>query len=627
MLIKAFVHLKRRIYPVVSPVFTLMRTTSAIVISSRIPASFAVEAVPTVPYTTGVEGRVDYDGDRGNGRRCRQVTESAERVCEIIITRPRWESSLLSRFSPSVLFHPTCVCQVLRLLSSKNPMLSLRYLLWLSSHPDAPPADPEASASLLFALADVRAWKAALLAIRTMKCQPDARALESFLLRLIVNERCGRDVMVEAIALVNTNLTYYSVPLSIWNTSLSSCLRSKRTDLVWRSYESMMQAGVAGDASTAGYLIQAFCIENKLDDAYRLLREVSMKGLIPDVISITKLIAEFSKDGNFGNVSELLHLMIAGGCMPDIFTYQSIIQGLCENGKVHDGFHIFNNLKLRGYDPDLVTYTTMIDGLCKTGKMVVAWNLWLEMIGKGLKPNAYAYNVIINGYCKARDLSRAQNLYNEMGSAGLSESIMSCNTMISGLCLEGRMEEALNMFEEMPNKGIEPDVITYNTLIQGFCNEGNTTEANKLYKKLFSMGLKPSVSTYTPLIWTLCKEGNVLDAVELIKCMKEKNLEPLVCTNDFVVDGFCEVGKVEEAMSWLVNMLENNLKPKKGTINKLLVCLTKNHIVDDALLVLNNLFKLGYSLDIHICYLLIDQLCRDTRTQSTLQVEEILLNK
>lgn len=627
MLIKAFVYLNRRIYPVVSPVLPLMRTTSAIVISSRIPASSTVEAVLTVPYTTGVEGRVNYDGDRSDGRRYRQVAETAKRVCEIIITRPRWESSLLSRFPPSVLFHPTCVGQVLRLLSSKKLMLSLRYLLWLSSHPDAPPADPEASASLLYALADVRAWKAALLAIRTMKCKPDPRALESFLLHLIVNACCAKDVMVDAIALVHTHLTYYSVPLSIWNSSLSSSLRSKRTDLVWRLYESMMQAGVAGDASTAGYLIQAFCVDNKLDDAYRLLREVSMKGLIPDAISITELITEFSKDGNFGKVSELLHLMIEGGCMPDIFTYQSIIQGLCENGKVHDGFRIFNNLKLRGYDPDLVTYTTIIDGLCKTGKMVVAWNLWLEMMGKGLKPNAYAYNVIIYGYCKARNVSRAQNLYHEMCSAGLSESIISCNTMIAGLCLEGRMEEALDMFEEMPNKGIEPDVISYNTLIQGFCNEGNTTEAKKLCKKLFLMGPKPTVYTYTPLIWTLCKEGNVLDAVELIKCMKGKNLEPLVCTNDFVVDGFCKVGKVEEAMAWLVNMLENNLKPNKGTINNLLACLSENHIVDDALLVLNSLFKLGYTLDISVCYLLVDQLCRDTQKQSKSQVEDILLNK
>ncbi|THU53294.1 hypothetical protein C4D60_Mb10t12910 [Musa balbisiana] len=631
-------------FPFVSHALKGSRATSTTSssVSTGAPASAAVESAG--PILSVVEGRqrgdAADDSYDNNGRHQQQLAETAKRVREVVVRRPRWESFLLSHFAPSELFHPTCVRHVLRPLVSTKPLLSLRYLLWLSSHPDAPPADAATSASLLDALANARAWKAALLAIRSTKCRPDPPAIELFLYRLIQREGGVIDEAMETISIVKTHLGY-SPSLPTWNSIFSASLRAGRTDLVWRLYEMMMggrtdlvwrlyemmmQLGISGDASTAGYLIEAFCMDNELDDAYRLLREVSRNGLVPDVISITKLVTGYCRDGNYGKVSELLHLMIAIGCMPDIFTYQSIIHGLCDNGKADEGFRIFNNLKLRGYAPDLVTYTTMIDGLCKMGRTTDAWNLWSEMVAKGTKPNEYAYNVIINGYCKAGDLSKAQELYQEMCRSGFRESTVSCNTLIAGLCMHGRVGEAVDMFEEMPTKGIEHDVITYNTLIQGLCKEGRTAEAMKLYETLSLVGLQPSVSTYTPLIEALCNEGNVLGAMELMRCMKEKGLEPLVRTNDYIINGFCRVGKAEAGMAWLVNMLEYNLKPQRDTINRLLECLSNSFRVDDALLVLDAVHKIGYSLETSVCYLLVSQLCGEDHRQAALQMEEILVS-
>ncbi|KAJ0974636.1 hypothetical protein J5N97_016601 [Dioscorea zingiberensis] len=556
------------------------------------------------------------------GEQQAMLAETAKRVCEIIRTTPRWESQLLSLLPSSHIFHHDCIRLV---LSSANPLLSLRYFLWLSSSSSSPSPCSLDPTPLLDSLARAKAWGPAMHAIRSTKCLPEQQVLHSLLLRL-----CDDELAVDHAFELLSLLESPSLPLPTWNAALSSSLRAGRTDLFWRFYRSMMQSGASGgDECTASLLIQAFCKENKLLDAYGLLREASRNGIMPDVASITVLVSGFSKAGNYGKVSELLHLMIAGGRPPDIFTYQTIIHGLCANGMGDEAFRIFNDLKVRGYAPDTVTYTSMIDGLCKMGLMDEAMTLWHEMTSKGLKPNHYTYGALLNGYCKSGDLDHAWKVYDEMLVQGHKESTITCNMMIAGLCLQGRMVEAMDLFEEMPKKGIEPDVITHNTLIQGFCKDGNSiSDAKNLYKQLLAKGLRPSVSTYTPMIRALCQEGSMADAVAMMTDMVEvRGLVPLVRTHDDIIAGFCKLGEAEEGLSWFHRMLKGKLKPREDTLNILVECLSSVGRVDDALLVSNSMLELGYSPGEPACHQLVSALCCKTNKHTAQQwLDDILVD-
>ncbi|XP_043710109.1 pentatricopeptide repeat-containing protein At5g18950-like [Telopea speciosissima] len=105
---------------------------------------------------------------------------------------------------------------------------------------------------------------------------------------------------------------FHFVPsLSVWNSAFLGSLRIGRTDLVWDLYAKMMESGLVGDVDTVGYLIRAFCKDNKLSKAYELLRQVIEAGHTPDNIVFIKLISGFCRDESYVKVSELLHLMIA----------------------------------------------------------------------------------------------------------------------------------------------------------------------------------------------------------------------------------------------------------------------------------------------------------------------------
>ncbi|XP_077239134.1 tetratricopeptide repeat (TPR)-like superfamily protein [Tasmannia lanceolata] len=544
-------------------------------------------------------------------------TEIAKKLCNTIRIRPRWEKTLLSDF-PSLNFSdPNFIREILK--HQNNAFLSFRFFHFLCSL-DCFSPNSQTSNYIFDTLIKAKAWKPAMSVMCSMKSQTEPTFLESYIKCL-----CQDGEMEEVLnSLPELKRLGFSLSLSIWNELFMGCIRIGRTDLLWVFYGEMIESGVVGNVTTAGYLIRAFCKEKKLSEAYVLLMEVLQNGNVPDVVSFTKLISGFSNEGNYSRVSELLHLMIAKNCLPDVFTYQGIIYGLFENGMGFEGFRVFNDLKGRGYVIDVVMYTTMIDGLCKMGRIENARKLWHEMIQNGLIPNEYTYNVLVDGYCKMRDMVEAQKLYKEMCDRGYRESTVSCNTMIAGLCLLGRMDEACHVFEEMAEKGIDRDTITYTTLIQGFCTSGKTLEGLSIYHKLLGMGLQPLTSSYTPLIQALCKEGNVQKAIILLNDMLNRGLEPLVCTHDYIITGFCEQGNSTEGIDWLTKMLRSKLKPRDETFNKLIECLSLEDRVDDAMLVLDAMLGMGYTLGEYVCSLLVSRLCRDNIYQIEDCLETIL---
>ncbi|XP_028759881.1 pentatricopeptide repeat-containing protein At5g18950 [Neltuma alba] len=442
-------------------------------------------------------------------------------ICLITRRRPRWEHTLLSEF-PSLnfsdprLFHSYMKHQ-------NNAFLSLRFFHWLCSHCGFSP-DHSSCNALFDVLVDAKACNAAKSLLDRDGFTPEPSSLECYIQCL------SRGEMVEEAVSVFCKLKNagFCPSVATWNVSLSACLKTGRTDLVWTLYEQMMASDVIAniDAETIGYLIQAYCDDNKVSNGYGLLRQILEDGLCPDNIVFNTLISGFCKEEEYARVSELLHIMIAKGHGPDIFTYQEIINGLIKRSKNMEAFRIFNDLKDRGYFPDRVMYTTIIKGLCDMGFLGEARKLWFEMIRKGLLPNEYTYSVMISRYCRLGKFDAARKLYKEMCDKGYEKTTVPCNAMISGLCLHGRTDEAQRLFEEMSQKGIVCDIITYNSLIRALLKQGKLVETTKLFRVLLAQGLEPSASTFTALIRRLCEVGDTQEAIRLWKDMVCRNWEP-----------------------------------------------------------------------------------------------------
>lgn len=540
-------------------------------------------------------------------------------ICTITRKKPRWEQTLLSEY-PSFNFSDPLFFQAY-LKHQNNAFLSLRFYNWLCSHCGFSP-DESSCKALFDALVDAKACNAAKSLLECTGFTPEPSSLERYVLCL------NHGGIVEEVVDVFGKLKSvgFCPSVATWNASLSACLKTGRTDLVWTLYEQMMKSDAITniDVETISYLIQAYCHDNKVFNGYELLRYVLENGLLPENVVINRLISGFCREGQYARVSELLHIMIAKKHSPDIFTYQEIINGLLKRRKNRESFRIFNDLKDRGYFPGRVMYTTIIKGLCEIGWLGEARKLWFELIRKGFLPNEYTYNVMISGYCQIGNFDEARKLYKEMCDEGFEETTVTYNTMISGLCLHGRADEAMSLFEEMSHKGIGCDLITYNSLIQGLCKQGKLVEATQLFNELMAQGLQPSTSSFTPLIKRLCEVGDTQEAIKLWKDMDSRNLEPMGNTYDYIITGLCKQGYFAESMEWLLEMLNRKLKPQKQTYEILIQCLSQRDKLDDILVVLDLMLTIGYTLQENIIHYLVSKFSEENLNFVETCLENIL---
>ncbi|XP_074273750.1 uncharacterized protein LOC141597264 [Silene latifolia] len=546
------------------------------------------------------------------------LSNVAQQVWDIIREQPRWESTLISQFPSFDFSNPNFFNEVIKIQT--NVFLSLRLFDWLSSNHGFSP-DPKSSNCLFNALVNA---KASVLAKSFLdnapKFEPDSGLLESLLCSLF-----DGGFFDEGLDLLGKFKSYGICPSLIsWNLVLSKAVRGKRTDVFWKLYGEMMDSGVVGDVETAGYLIQAFVVDDKPVSGYEALRQVRDGGFIPRNDALNCLIVALSKDGDFARVSEILHMMIGMNQNPDIYTYQGIIYALCKRGREGEAYKIFNDIRERGYRPDTKFYTIMLQGLCRKNLIEKAKKLWSEMGEKGVLPNEYTYNVLIYGYCKTGDLEEARKLVKEMRDRGYKLNNVNYNTLIAGLCKNGEMKEACDLFEEMPRNGVARDVLTYNSLIRGFCKQGDFDKGLHFFESLVACGLRPTTSSYTSLIELLCRVGKTQQALEFLTEMLNKGVEPSTFNRECIIVGLCKEGSAFEGFQWLSDMLEMRLVPHKMVFETVIHSLSEQNMLEAALVVLNSMLSVGFKLEHIICVSLVSKLCSTNSNSIELHIQDAI---
>ncbi|GJX21375.1 pentatricopeptide repeat-containing protein [Tanacetum coccineum] len=514
-------------------------------------------------------------------------------ICDLILacnilSKPRWETSILSDF-PDISFVDTAFLKQL-VLCQRNVFFSLRLLYWLNLRFGYVP-DKTLCGFVFNELVNDNAAKAAKKFIEFTRFVPENGGLE-----LYVKCLCENGMVEDALHVfdqMEKNVDYPS--LETWNVVLKGCVKVGWTDVVWELYGEMMELGVVADVETVDCLIHAFCLDGNVTKGYEVLRQMLDDGYVPNKAVFDNLLFEFILDRKYSRVSALLHIMIAKGVDPDLYTYQQIIHGLCLRRMQREGLRIFNDLKDRGYAPDKIMYTTMIHGLCKIKWLGDARKLWFEMIEKGIEPNEYTYNTLIYGHFKIGDVNEALNLYNQMQTSGYRETVVTYNTMINGLCSHGRITDAFELFKQMGQKSVPRDVVTYNCMIRGLCKEGRIGEGLNLLHELVEQGLQPSSASYGSLIEKLYEMKRIDEVKNLWNEMQEKGVEPAsVCIDDDIIIELSKKGYVAAAVYWLAYMVKNRLIPRKQTFENLIGVLSEMNKLDVGLIAFGHMFKIGY---------------------------------
>ncbi|GAA0184332.1 hypothetical protein LIER_31620 [Lithospermum erythrorhizon] len=211
-----------------------------------------------------------------------------------------------------------------------------------------------------------------------------------------------------------------------------------------------------------------------------------------------------------------------------------------------------------------------MDGYCLQGQPDRANELLNLMRVEGLKPNVVSYGTVINGYCKHKKVDFAWQIFEEMPHKGLKPDVCVYNAMIQGLFSVGRSSHALKIFTDMKNVGLVPDSYTYGIVLDGLLENEKFEDATLFYHEVDSKRLAFHLPFYNKFLHFLCNHNNLGYAFSIFNSLPAKGLHPDCKSYNIIICGCLKHGSKSDVMILLKEMAKRGFKLNVSTVSLLL---------------------------------------------------------
>ncbi|XP_027063928.2 uncharacterized protein [Coffea arabica] len=276
---------------------------------------------------------------------------------------------------------------------------------------------------------------------------------------------------------------------------------------ICREFEKMREVFVGvekcacPDACTYGILIKACCRQGDLGNALNLFDGMLKRGILPSVVTFGTLINGFCANAHLDDAFRLKRMMERDFKLkPNAFVYVVLLKGLCKSNVVDSAIKLKKEMMRKKVELDSTVYATLISALFKVGRREDVFGLLDEMRINNCTMNTATYNAMIHGYCMEKDFDSAFGILNEMEAKGCKPDVISYNVIIGGLCMAGKLKEANELFEDMPRRKCFPDVVTYRELFDGLCDGMQLKEAALILDEMVFKGYLPRSSSICKLV-------------------------------------------------------------------------------------------------------------------------------
>jgi len=212
----------------------------------------------------------------------------------------------------------------------------------------------------------------------------------------------------------------------LFTTFMKGFVRNGMLDRAMGLYETMRRAMSQGeeaarpDLITYSILIRANCEQRSLDQALRLLNDMTEDNVVPDSVLLNHLLEGCCYASNAELGQHLFDKMVTSfKVQPSHFTLATMVKlygkcGLCDSA---EKFIISMEEKF-GHKPSVITYTCFMSGCVRHGKLDQAWNAYLAMRDVfALKPDKMVFSTLIPAF--SQDACRTRRLTQDAKELGI----------------------------------------------------------------------------------------------------------------------------------------------------------------------------------------------------------------
>merc|ERR1719387_953482 len=222
-----------------------------------------------------------------------------------------------------------------------------------------------------------------------------------------------------------------------------------------------------------------------------------------------------------------------------------------------------------------------------------------EREGCVLQLTAPSYGSLIKAYGHARDVDRVWALWREMGERGIQATSVTMGCMVAALVTNGRVEDAWDLIQLVhENEDMRPtlNTVIHSTVLKGFSQLRQVDRVFMVYAQMSNFDIPCNVISYNTMI-DACARCGAMDRVpKLLEDMQRSNLQADLVTYSTLVKGYSLDGKMSHAFKILEEMkATKHLKPDEIMCNSLLEGCAREHRVDLALSLLEQMKEFGVS--------------------------------
>ncbi|TFK30764.1 hypothetical protein FA15DRAFT_30022 [Coprinopsis marcescibilis] len=298
-----------------------------------------------------------------------------------------------------------------------------------------------------------------------------------------------------------------------WRALISVCLRDKQVLFGMNKFQEFRDVEKESDwserhrLSVYNTVIDGLLLNQSLEQARDLLKEMKAEGPAPDIITYNTFLGYHHRRGDLPGISKIMAEMQQEDIQGNVWTFSTILSSLLKAGRRDAVDFVLKTMGEQGIKANVAIYTNLIDDRLQqpdeTSLRSVLSLLDRMQQTRLVFPNDVTYTSILTNIHRGRWLTKEQvefyrnEILRRMRSQKIHLNLPGYHTILKA-CLDGSREEgveyAMSYYREIRERGIPLNQTTWYILLAGLTGNNEWGLARQLVDEMAQASIKPSAS-------------------------------------------------------------------------------------------------------------------------------------
>ncbi|CAG8611991.1 13065_t:CDS:1, partial [Funneliformis caledonium] len=251
-----------------------------------------------------------------------------------------------------------------------------------------------------------------------------------------------------------------------------------------------------------------------------ILREMKSKGFIIDVVTYSILIKNYVQYKKMDEAEKLLQQMTNNDIKPNQYIFNIMIDGYSKSYNMIMAQQTVKRMINSGFQKDQKAYTSLINGYVTIGEFREGQREFEEMKRSGVILDNIVYSSLIDMFANEKNIRNAQKIFDYMRIQGIPMDKITYTVLMKAYALNGNIKGASSIYNEMIKEGCEPDEVVISTMLSAY-KRGKNIKGVIDFLKDSKINMYLSTRNYNILLNMLAQERDLSGAYKLFMKMLE----------------------------------------------------------------------------------------------------------